>query len=84
MTKILRNCIIHEFVGVCYEYPNFYHERHDKRSRWEVRGRNEASLIRRRDDTRPAEGAIKTNAIKVAVSSDEGGSAMNVKGADRW
>ena len=34
MTKILRNHIIHEFAGVCYENPDLYHERHDKRSRW--------------------------------------------------
>ena len=36
MTKILRNHIIHEFAGVCYENPDLYHERHDKRSRWEA------------------------------------------------
>ena len=36
MTKILRNHIIHEFAGVCYENSDLYHERHDKRSRWEV------------------------------------------------
>ena len=35
MTKILRNHIIHEFAGVCYENPDLYHERHDKRSRWD-------------------------------------------------
>ena len=34
MTKILRNHIIHEFSGVCYENSDLYHERHDKRSRW--------------------------------------------------
>ena len=34
MTKILRNHIIHEFAGVCYENPDLYHERHDKRSRY--------------------------------------------------
>ena len=36
MTKILRNHIIYEFTGVCYENPDLYHERHDKRSRWVV------------------------------------------------
>ena len=34
MTKILRNHIIHEFAGICYENLDLYHERHDKRSRW--------------------------------------------------
>ena len=37
MTKILRNHIIHEFAGICYENPDLYHERHDKRSRWASR-----------------------------------------------
>ena len=36
MTKILRNHIIHEFAGICYENLDLYHERHDKRSRWDM------------------------------------------------
>ena len=39
MTKILRNHIIHEFAGICYENLDLYHERHDKRSRWVLRVR---------------------------------------------
>ena len=34
MTEMCINPNIHEFVAVCYEYPNLYHERQYKLSKW--------------------------------------------------